>query len=120
MIFNIILNLQSNWFIAPTRDVCSWLMTLSETLRNCCTGNHICIFLVTLCPYLQQNKCFLWPVKYFLCATWTQSHFRLFPWRAAKEIQLKFSYCSSQIKLGEVNKLEVDQINRSDTLDQCQ
>lgn len=48
-----------------------------------------------------------------------KSHFKLFPWRAGKEIQLKFSYCLSQIKLGEVNKLEVVQINRSVPSDQC-
>lgn len=41
-----------------------------------------------------------------------KSHFELFPWGVGKEIQLKFN-CCPQIKLGKVNKLEVDQINRS-------
>lgn len=48
-----------------------------------------------------------------------ESHFKVFPWRVGNEIQLKFSYCPSQIKLGEVNRLEVDQINRSVPSNQC-
>lgn len=46
-----------------------------------------------------------------------KSHFKSFPWRVGKEIQLKFN-CCPQIKLGEEDKLEVDQINRSVPSDQ--